>query len=221
MSWFDDLQVWIPAQGGSTRVKNKNTREFYDGSSLLQIKIQQLLEYVEGKRVYVSSESEDAKCQAHELGCRTIKRESALVGNKIKQHDLFSHFFQNTEPSKYILWCQVTDPLFSNFSGFLRNPLKKGKSRILVSELHKHVIYNNLPLNFQYGPWHKTTQDIEPIIVPRWSCFLHHYSSLKTLRYHFGEENEFYTTDDPLIDIDTLNDFKTAQILFSQLKQGF
>jgi len=217
MSWLKDLQVWIPAQGVSTRIKNKNTRPFCNGLSLLQIKINQILKVVDGSKVIVSSDSEDALKQARDLGCQTVIRDSSLTGNSIRQKDLFEHFFENTEVSKYILWCQVTDPLFDDFSGFLSTPPNVGQARVLVSELRKHAFYMDQPLNFQFGLWHKVTQDIEPVIIPRWSCFLHDYNSLKECKYHFGIDNDFYVTDNPLIDIDTHHDFENAKVLFSQM----
>jgi len=217
MSWFNELQVWIPAQGASTRVKNKNTRKFHKDLSLLQIKIKQLSKALDSSQIVVSSESEEALNQAKDLGCSTILRGSLLTGNDIKQSDLFEHFFNNTKTSKYVLWCQVTDPLFNDFENFLKYPLEPGKTRVLASELHKHAFFKGLPLNFQFGLWHKVTQDIEPLLIPRWSCFLHDYDTLKTLNYHFGIDNDFYLTDSPLVDIDTHYDFQNAQILFSQL----
>lgn len=216
MNWYDDMQIWIPAQGGSTRVKDKNTKPFYKGESLLEIKINQLLKLIDASHIHVSSESETALSQAGNLGCHTINREKALVGNEIKQSDLFDHFFKNTKASKYVLWCQVTDPLFSDFNHFFDKPLEEGRTRVLASELKKHAFLNNAPLNFQFGLWHKTTQNIEPLIVPRWSCFLHHYEPLKETAYHFGVDNEFYITDDFMVDIDTENDFTLARLLFEQ-----
>ena len=47
----------VPVRTGSKRVKNKNFREFYDGKSLFDIKIDQLKSSKIFNKIYVSSDS--------------------------------------------------------------------------------------------------------------------------------------------------------------------
>ena len=210
-----NLQVWIPAQGASTRVENKNFREFHNGQSLTEIKIRQLLESgIEANDIYVSSEVDDAEKLRGILGFHLIKREESLLGNSISQGDLFSHFFENTPESKFVMWVQVTDPLFSEFERFIsraNDDFSQNTAIVLATSVQKHAFYKGDPLNFQFGAWHKVSQNIEPILFPRWSVFLHRRLSLKHTLYHFGLQNEFIETDDPYVDIDTLDDFELAK----------
>ena len=186
---MDELQIWIPAQGASTRVENKNFRPFSGGKSLLEIKIEQLLACnISSKSIYVSTETNIIFPIAEKYNVNVILRGDELLGNRILQRNLFEHFFENTPTSKFVMWVQVTDPLFDAFSQFVD---KMGRSEdkstlVLATKLHKHVFYNNMPLNFQFGDWHAVSQDIEPIIFPRWSTFLHWRSELSKVMYHFG-----------------------------------
>ena len=51
----------IPVKHTSERVKSKNFRPFYDGKSLLDIKIEQLMNTTNISDIYISSDSPDAK----------------------------------------------------------------------------------------------------------------------------------------------------------------
>lgn len=214
---MDELQVWIPAQDASTRVKHKNFRTFSDDKSLLEIKIEQLLSSnIPCRSIFVSSETDKVIPIAEKYNINVIRRGVELLGNEILQRDLFGHFFENTPSSKFVMWVQVTDPLFGEFCQFLdkMGSTNKKSTLVLATKLQKHVFYNNMPLNFQFGDWHQVSQNIEPIIVPRWSTFLHERIELSKVMYHFGYKNEFVLTDLPYIDIDTHADFKLAQNIY-------
>jgi len=215
---MDELQVWIPAQAASTRVLNKNFRPFYKNNSLLDIKVSQLIKAgVQPRQIYISTDCEDITILNKYEKVNIIKRNTSLLGNSILQTDLFKHFFQNTPESEFVMWVQVTDPLFSNFRIFLNKLVDlrgKNKTLVLATKLQKHAFFNNLPLNFQFGDWHAVSQDIEPIIIPRWSVFLHVRTELEKLMYHFGRRNEFIAVDDPYVDIDTMQDFELAKAIY-------
>ena len=224
MNLQNDVSVWIPAQTTSQRLPEKNVRPFSNGKSLLEIKIEQLAKCIPASKITVSTDSERLIDKLGELGVKGIQRPQTLLGNKIFQSDLIDHFFAfyDGAESDQILWCQVTDPLFDDFSGFLQQPLPKNTARILATAFKKHAFHRNEPVNFQFGHWHKVTQDLEPIIFPRWSCFLHRACDFRKIKYHFGLENEFYITDAPFIDIDTESDFILAARTFEMMqKSGF
>tara|TARA_Y100001954_G_C15694127_1_gene544385 strand:+ start:158 stop:823 length:666 start_codon:yes stop_codon:yes gene_type:complete len=211
---IDDLQVWIPAQGSSQRIRNKNFIPFYKGFSLLDIAIIKLKKLIPTQSIYVSSESKKAAEIAKRHKVNFISRGKELTGNKIRQRDLFEHFFDNTPKSLFVAWVQVTDPLFNNFKELLKIKPKKDETIVLSTSLKKHTFYKNQPINFNFGDWHPVTQDIEPVIVPRWSVFHAKRETFKKYKYHFSKKNTFFISDDPYVDIDYKNDFVLAQILY-------
>jgi N-acylneuraminate cytidylyltransferase len=210
------IQVWVPAQSNSTRVENKNTRDFVNGKSLLEIKLEQVSKAVAVEDIYVSGNSSETEEIVTRIGANYIHRPQELLGNEISQKMLFQHFFDNTPTSDYVLWVQVTDPFFDDFKGLCAEaPPRAYESIVVASTLRKHAFYKEDPINFCFGGWHKVTQDITPLVVPRWSAFMHERETLREVLYHFGYNIRWYFTDDPLIDIDTLTDFKLARILYS------
>ena len=218
---MDNLQVWIPAQAASTRVRNKNFRPFCSGKSLLEIKLEQLISAgILPQNIYVSTDTSQISIIADKYKINVIDRNINLLGNNILQSNLFKHFFNNTPDSKYVMWVQVTDPLFSNFELFVNRLIKDKiikQTLVLATKLKKHAFFNGMPLNFQFGDWHSVSQNLTPLIIPRWSVFLHMRSELEKIMYHFGIKNEFILTNDPYIDIDTLKDFKLAQAVYMNL----
>lgn len=209
-----NLQVWIPAQINSTRVKEKNIRPFSNKKSLLEIKILQIKESLPKTDIYISGNDNRVKSLCKRMGCRFIKRPTSLTGNKIQQKNLFEHFLKTTPTSKYVMWIQVTDPFFKDFKTLLKTMPKIDESIVVCSEQKKHAFYKHEPINFNFGDWHTVTQDIEPIMIPRWSTFLMQRETIKKYKYHFALENKFFVTEEPLVDIDTMDDFRLAQQLY-------
>jgi len=214
MNFNSDLQIWIPAQGASQRIPDKNFRPFHEGESLLEIAIRKLLKVTLGSNLFVSSESPLAAAICEDLGVNFIKRDGVLLGNKIKQKDLFDHFIDNTPESKYVGWIQVTDPLFFEYSEFFSYQPIPDEVYVVATEIKKHAFFRGYPVNFNFGDWHPVTQDIEPIIVPRWSAFFAQRATFCRFKYHFGKYNNFYIANDEFVDIDYEGDFQLAQRLY-------
>ena len=89
------LKALIPVRSGSQRVKNKNIRPFA-GSSLLEIKIKQMLRIPELDGVVVNSNSDEMLEVASRLGAETVKRDEYFASSEVSinevYHDLAQHF---------------------------------------------------------------------------------------------------------------------------------
>ena len=211
-----DVQAWIPCQANSTRVPNKNTRSFFNGKSLLEVKINQLLAAIPSSSIYVSGNSRLTAEICEEKGVNYISRPRDLLGNKIKQEDLFTHFIKNTPESGKVLWVQVTDPLFDEFNKILNFIPEEDEVVVAAVEERKHAFFNGRSVNFDFGLWHPVTQDIDPIHFPRWSAFFAKYKTFEKYKYHFGKRNRMVVSECDFVDIDTMKDFERAQELFDQ-----
>ena len=214
MTDCSDIQIWIPAQGASQRIPEKNFRPFHNDESLLEIAVKKLLKTISPRNIYVSSDSSKANDICQDLGVNFISRSDSLLGNTIKQKDLFEHFIQHTPESKYVGWIQVTDPLFLDYEDFLSYEPQPDEVYIAASEVKKHAFFKGYPINFNFGDWHPVTQDIEPILIPRWSAFLARRETFARYKYHFGKYNKFFISNDEFVDIDYESDFKLAQQLY-------
>ena len=62
------MKIIIPLQTCSTRILNKNLRDFVNGESLFDVKAKQLLRVFDPKKIFVSSEISDVEEKSAELG---------------------------------------------------------------------------------------------------------------------------------------------------------
>ena len=81
-----NIKALIPVRAGSQRVKNKNIKLFA-GTSLLEIKIKQMLEIKEIDGVIVNSDSDEMLEIAKSLGAETIKRDDYFASSTVSIND--------------------------------------------------------------------------------------------------------------------------------------
>lgn len=225
-----NVKVIIPLQLASTRVKNKNIRPFYQGKSLFDIKAIQLTKAgLSPKQIYVSSEDREdiVKNLCKQYGFYFLKRDKKLTGNAIKQGDLIG-FILNQIPKDDddILWVQVTNPLFDEFLFILnswREIQSQGFDSIVAVKTIRHHLLNEsgIPLNFNFGNWHKVSQDLPKIYEILWSAFLLKREVIEQNKYHIGLKPYYMTFDDiATIDIDTEQDFELASLYYTLINGG-
>lgn len=221
-----NLKVLIPLQLASTRVKKKNIRPFYRGLSLFDIKAQQLIKAgIRPNDIFVSSESEEVVPILEKYNFNYVKRPECLTGNSVKQPDLIGNFLANIpHDDADILWIQVTNPLFGH-SQIVRmidqwNEVQKNgyDSIIAVKTIRHHIVHESgIPINFNFGYWHKVSQDLPKIYEILWSAFLLKRETIEKTKYHIGMKPFYMPFDDVVtIDIDTTLDFELAAYIYEK-----
>ena len=122
-----DIEGLIACRGGSVRIPNKNIKNF-GGSSLLEIKIKQLLQVV--PQVYVNSDSESILEIADKSGAIPVLRDSKYATSEVSINEVYAEVTKPV-PHEHILFAHVTSPL------------------VKISTI-QHCInqYNNLPVEF-------------------------------------------------------------------------
>ena len=83
----------VPVRKGSQRVPNKNIKKFAD-SSLLEIKINQLLRVDLFEEIIVSSDSDEMLALAKDLGVETHRREEKYSRSGTPMREVYSHIAQ-------------------------------------------------------------------------------------------------------------------------------
>lgn len=225
-----NVKVIIPLQLASTRVKLKNIRPFYKDKSLFFIKIEQLINAgLNPNKIYVSSEDTEGvvKESCEKYGINFLQRDKSLTGNTIKQGDLIGFILNQIPKDKDdILWVQVTNPLFDEFKTILTswNHIQKlGFDSIVAVKTIRHHLLNEsgIPLNFNFGNWHKVSQDLPKIYEILWSAFLLKRETIETNKYHIGTKPYYMTFDNiTTIDIDTEKDFELARQYYALINGG-
>ena len=219
------MKIIIPLQLCSIRVKLKNIRPFYKGKSLFDIKMEQLLKFIKCDKIFISSESDDVIPLVNKYGANFLKRPYHLTGNNIRQPDLIGNILkQIPNDNEDIMWVQVTQPLFDKFDIMIEkwNDIKDSYDSMIAVKTVRHHIINNfgIPLNFNFGYWHKVSQKLPPLYEILWSSFILKRQTIETVKYHIGINPYIITFDDiTLVDIDTEEDFNIASEIY-KIKYG-
>jgi CMP-N-acetylneuraminic acid synthetase len=212
----------VPAKANSTRVPEKNFREFADGKSLVEIKIEQLLAAEIYDEIYLSSDHPSAQSIAEKYGVRHIVREPYLAAESTPWHETLVGILVSTGEAPQdvdVSWVQVTNPLFSDFRRVIEALDSAGSKHdsAFTTTVFKHYLLapNGSPLNFQFGPWHKYSPDLEPYRTVNFAMLHAPLHVMMDHKYFIGSRP--ITVDISLSegwDIDTVEEFEIAQSLF-------
>lgn len=223
------LQVVIPVKTNSERVQDKNLRPFHGRQSLLDIKTRQLIASgISPKQIVLSSESERVAVVAKRYGARFALRDIGLTYNETPWGEVVATLVSQAEAvtkANITLWITVTDPIFSAYRDVLnvwRDERRRHDSLVLVQKLSEFVMMpDGRPLNWGFGPWHVTSQNLGELYTCPLSCVIAPNNVIAANRYYIGRKPYLYKTELPMVDIDTENDFARAQAVYrEQLKSG-
>ena len=103
------IKALIAVRSGSLRVKNKNIKPFA-GSSLLEIKIKQLLSCPNLDGVVVNSNSDEMLDIAKTLGAEAVKRDEYFATSEVSPNDLYVNIAQNFN-ADIMVFANATNPL--------------------------------------------------------------------------------------------------------------
>jgi len=99
----------IPVKGSSDRVKQKNLRDFA-GSSLLEVKLNQLKDTKGFEDLIVSSEDDEVLQIAKKHGFSIHTRDPKYSTSDVPMSDVYSHIASEVKGDN-IAWINVTNPL--------------------------------------------------------------------------------------------------------------
>ena len=209
----------IPAKGYSSRLPEKNFRPFYQGRSLLEIKIEQCLASRVFDAVYVSSDAEPARRIAETMGTSFVLRDSRLCRDDTPWYEVLTGILNSLPEAEdaWIAWCPVTSPLFRRYAELLevlQKQLDAGLNSIATLTPLKHYYLDDryLPINHQWGPWAAYSQRLPLIYQLNMACHVAQKKEMKLCGFHLGSRPTFFHTETwEGLDIDTLEEFELAQ----------
>lgn len=108
------IKALIPVRSGSERVKNKNIRPFA-GSSLLEVKIKQLLRIPELDEVVVNSNSDEMLEIALKCGAETVKRDEYFASSTVPINEVYKNIAENFD-ADIMVYANATNPLLEDSS---------------------------------------------------------------------------------------------------------
>lgn len=219
----------IPAKASSTRVPQKNYREFHNGRSLVELTILKL--YAAGiplRHIYVSCEDADVVlpvCKRH--GVQFVRRAESLCGNDVPIPDFIRGVVREADayreckqrPTDDVLWAQVCDPLFNEYAPFIANWQRWGRdfdSSVVVYRRRKYLLdAEHRPIGFGFGSWHVKSQRLPIHYELGFTASILTRQSIERVGYYVGASPLWYEATNPTIDIDTPEDFQFARELYA------
>ena len=211
----------IPVKEISERVKKKNLRKFHKSKSLLDILIDKLKRCDDIAKIYISSNSKEIKKICLKKNCYYLERNIKFCNNITPWSEVI-HEVASSIPEKddtVLMWCHTTTPLFDSYHEAIKIfKNRKFKNDGLVSvEKFKRFIVNEkkLPVNYAWGVWHPYSQKLEKLYSITGALFMMKIKKFKFLRYVISK-NPYYLETKKFegLDIDTLDDFKLAQLIY-------
>ena len=217
------IKALIAVRSGSVRVKNKNIKPFAD-SSLLEVKIKQLLEVPELAGVVVNSNDDTMLKIAEKLGAEPVKRDEYYATSQVSPNELYVNIAENFD-ADIMVFANATNPLitpqtiscciqkFNEISG-------EFDSVNTVNYVKEFLWLNGKAIN--YDPAKKPrSQDLPDIVSINHAVNVIAKDTMINKKDIFGFNPYLYIIDKvEAIDIDDMIDFEFAEFMYKKLRLG-
>lgn len=216
------MRAIIPAKASSTRVPNKNWREFYKGLSLVDINIMALLDAgLDAGDIYVSCEEfEPMDAVKSRFGVNPVLRDEWLCYNETSISDFIRGTRDLVGWGGDIIWSQVCDPLFTQHREVIQAWQDKGPeidSICVVHPVRQYLLDPQFhPIGWGFGSGHVPSQLLPTLYQMPFTMSILTRQCIREVGYHVGERPLWYASEGHHIDIDTEQDFRAAQALYRQ-----
>ena len=220
-----EIDFIVPAKGHSERVKEKNWRPFYGRQSLVDVTITKLLQAgADPKRVYVSSDSELRLRQVCEKwGVHTLLRPEGLSDNNVPLTDWIRAITAQVPGDSDIAWCQVCDPLFSDYRSCfdLWDQERISHDSLVVCYPWRGYLMTaeHQPIGWAFGEHHTPSQRLPQFATMPFTLSVLKRAAIEATGYHIGRTPFWFESLGPHIDIDTERDFTLAQRAYKAFDQ--
>lgn len=226
----DELTIIIPVREGSTRVKDKIYLEIEDGVSLLEWKISELLNYRKDLNILISSNSENVKAIAKNLGVGYHERDPYLCKGHIASFSEVITGIVKDIDTKHFAWCTVVVPYMSKsmfqqcFEDYFNHVIKNYSHDSLVSVnlLKEYFWLEDKPLNYKADKNHTISQELPDIFKVTNGLYMRDKLSTLEEGYFLGPKP--YKSVLPKvagIDIDEYEDFEFAKAMLPIYKETY
>jgi CMP-N,N'-diacetyllegionaminic acid synthase len=215
------MKALVAVRSGSLRVENKNVRPFA-GSSLLELKLKQLLRIPQLDGIVVNSNDDEMLAVACRFGCETIKRDPVYASNEVNMSDVYVNMAQHCD-TDVILYANVTNPLLADGS-IIRAIEEYTRSRDRFDSLNSaHLVKEFLflsgkPINYDLRRQPRS-QDLPDIMALNFAVNIIPRDVMIACRNVVGLRPRLFLLDEiEATDIDTQVDFDFAE--FAMMRNG-
>tara|TARA_S200000501_G_scaffold374272_1_gene423414 strand:- start:1145 stop:1810 length:666 start_codon:yes stop_codon:yes gene_type:complete len=209
----------VPVKGNSERVKRKNLRDFA-GTSIYEVKLNQLKEAEGFEDIIVSSEDKIILEIAKKNGFSTHKRDPKYSTSHIPMSEVYSYIASEID-GENIAWINVTNPLagpkiYSEAIKIYHEMDEKYDCLLSSTKIQENFFYQEKPINFIPFPWPRS-QDLNPLVSLTFTINILKRNNMIKWGSCVGNSPYFYFLDKlNSWDIDDQTDFDFCEFLFKQ-----
>ena len=210
----------IPIKEMSKRVKSKNFRSFC-GEPLYRYFMKKLIDSPFDE-VFIDTDSTEISEYARGMGWKVIKRVPELAADSANGNDLLLYEAGVVDADIYFQLF-ITAPLLLpqtiNEAYKIMTTEMEYDSLFTATEIYSWFWYNNKPVNYDPKVLPRS-QDATPIIRETTGLYAIRRDALLKNKCRIGENPYMlYVGEMEAMDIDTEQDFRVAEIIFSHIKK--
>lgn len=213
------MKTIILAKSTDRLIPLKNYRPFYGDWSLIDILINKLIKVVAKEDIYLSCEDENYRDTCDKWGINFRLRDKEMTSYNVSNVDVIANVCKSIPKDDDYLWCTCVEPFFNEYAEIIETwrslDKKQYDSLNIVYPSKKFMLDSgHNPIGFGFGHWHKYSQEIPPLYQISWATAIVSYKCLEKVSYIIGRKPYWYDSYSPIIDIDTMDDFKFAQLAY-------
>ncbi len=216
------MKALVAVRAGSQRVQNKNIRPFA-GSSLLEIKLEQLKRVGIFDGIVVNSDDDHMLQIAHNMGCETVKRDAEYASSSVSMSEVYKNMAENID-TDHIAYINVTNPLLQDESIIkavetYKNNIDKYDSLNSAHLIKEFLFKDNKPINYDLKNQPRS-QDLPDIAALNFAISIISRQAMIDCKNVVGNKPNIYIIDEvEATDIDNQIDFDFAEFMYMNMQK--
>ena len=213
------IKALVAVRSGSQRVVNKNIRPFA-GSSLLEIKLNQLKRIPNIDGIVVNSNDDKMLEIASNMGCEVVKRDEYYASNQVSMSEVYRNMAENVN-ADVIAYINATNPLLNDRTivQAIENYKKNISQYDSLNSAHlikEFLFKENLPINYDLRHQPRS-QDLPDISALNFAINIISRENMIECKNVVGYKPNIYIIDEvEATDIDNPIDFDFAEFVYKR-----
>lgn len=213
------IKALVAVRSGSQRVVNKNIRPFA-GSSLLEIKLNQLKRISNIDGIVVNSNDDKMLEIASNMGCEVVKRDEYYASNQVSMSEVYRNMAENVN-ADVIAYINATNPLLNDKTivQAIENYKKNISQYDSLNSAHlikEFLFKENLPINYDLRHQPRS-QDLPDISALNFAINIISREKMIECKNVVGYKPNIYIIDEvAATDIDNPIDFDFAEFVYKR-----